>query len=63
MNNSTPLVHMLKSKGIKLYCVSLSKNEYFKYAVSHMKELFNHSSNSYFINKIRRIKNDYNAGN
>jgi hypothetical protein len=54
---------MLKSKGIKLYCVSLSKNEYFKYAITHMKELFNHSSNSYFVNKIRRIKNDYNARN
>lgn len=54
---------MLKSKGIKLYCTSLSKNEYFKYAVTHMKELFNHSSNSYFFNKIREIKNDYNRGN
>ena len=47
---------LLKMKGIKLYCTSLSKNEYFKYAVINMKALYDHSANSFFQNKILSLR-------
>lgn len=48
-----------KMKAMKLYCTSLAKNDYFKYAVVNMKELYEHESNAYFISKIKEIQNDY----
>ena len=48
-----------KMKAMKLYCTSLAKNDYFKYAVINMKELYEHESNNHFINKIKEIQNGH----
>lgn len=52
-----------KMKAMKLYCTSLAKNDYFKYAAVNMKELVNHESNSHFVNKIKEIQNAYKTRN
>ena len=49
-----------KMKAMKLYCTSLAKNDYFKYAVINMKELYEHESNAHFINKIKEIQHELN---
>lgn len=48
-----------KMKAMRLYCTSLSKNDYCKYAIVNMKELYEHSCNEYYQNKIKEIKNEY----
>ena len=48
-----------KMKAMKLYCTSLAKNDYFKYAAINMKELYEHESNSHFQNKIKEIQDAY----
>lgn len=52
-----------KMKAMKLYCTSLAKNDYFKYASINMRELYEHESNLHFQNKIKEIQNAYKKSN